>query len=80
MFEINDEAPYIHYLTLFESTIPTNGIALMPKKYCNIRDCEIASWLKLAGDYVEPLHFSVLRTRVRESWITINVPDGIFPG
>jgi len=64
MFEVNNEEPYIHYLTTFESNVPSNGIALLPKKTNNVRECEIASWLKLTGDYVEPIHFSVPRTRM----------------
>jgi len=73
MFEINDEDPFIHYLTLFDSNVPANGIAHLPKKYCNVRECEIASWLKLAGDYVEPLHLNVPRTKMEY------FQDDIFP-
>ena len=64
MFEVNDEAPYLHYLTDHLSAIPANGIAPLPKTSCDARNCEIASWLKLSGDTIEHLHFSVPRTRV----------------
>jgi len=29
-----------------------------------VRECEIANWMKLTVDYVEPIHFSVPRTRM----------------
>jgi len=64
MFEINEEAPYIHYLTEFQSNVPANGIALLPKTMCNVKDCEISTWLRLCGDYAEPLHFTVPRTKM----------------
>jgi len=64
MFEINDEDPCIHYLTSYESNVPANGIALLPKKSCNVKECEIASWLKLTLDFVEPLHLCVPRTKM----------------
>jgi WD40 repeat protein len=64
MFELNDEAPFIHYLTEHSSNVPAIGLTLLAKQTCNIRECEIASWLKLCSDYVEPIHFSVPRTRM----------------
>jgi len=73
MFEINEEAPNIHYLTEFQSNVPANGIALLPKTMCNIKDCEISTWLRLCGDYAEQLHFTVPRTK------TEFFQDDLFP-
>jgi len=64
MFEVNEEAPYVHYLTEYSSNTPAQGMALLPKTSCNVRDCEIASWLKLCSNFVEPLHSIVPRTRM----------------
>lgn len=62
MYEVVDND--IFYLTEFGSSIPTLGLAQLPKWKCNVRDCEIAYFLKLTpGDYVEPLHFTVPRTK-----------------
>jgi len=61
MYEIEESD--IHHLTDYSSTQPTFGLAQMPKWNCDVRNCEIASFLKLCGDYVEPLHFTVPRTR-----------------
>lgn len=67
MFEINEESPYIHYLNDYTSTVPANGLCLLPKTMCNVKECEIATFLKLcgSGDYVEQLYFKVPRTRVK---------------
>jgi len=73
MFEINDESPYIHYLTEHQSNIPAQGVAMMPKTSCNIRECEIVQWFKLCSNYVEPLHFYVPRTRMEY------FQDDLFP-
>jgi len=64
MYEIEDEAPYMHFLTEYGSTTPAQGIAMLPKTSCSVKDCEISRWIKLAGDYAEPLRFSVPRTRM----------------
>jgi len=63
MYELETEEPYIHFLTEYGSTIPAQGVALLPKTTCNVRDVEIARFLKLADNYVEPLYFSVPRTK-----------------
>lgn len=64
MFEINEEAPNIHFLTEYSSSTPANGFAILPKLSCNVRNCEVAKFLKLSSDIVEPLTFSIPRTRV----------------
>ena len=65
MYEINDEAPFVHYLTEYRSNVPAVGTAVLPKTMCNVKDCEIMRFIKLSGDYAEPLYFRVPRTRVR---------------
>jgi len=41
-FEITDEAPYIHYLNLYQSPDPQRGIGYMPKRGVNVNMCEIS--------------------------------------
>jgi len=62
MFEFDETD--IHYLTDYGSNIPTFGLAMIPKRTVNVKECEIDTFLKLCGDYVEPLHFYVPRTRM----------------
>jgi len=41
-FEINDAAPYIHYLNMYQSPDPQRGIGFMPKRGVNVNICEIS--------------------------------------
>lgn len=41
-FEITDEAPFVHYINTYQSTEPQRGIGSMPKRGCEIHNCEIA--------------------------------------
>lgn len=41
-YEITDEAPYVHYLELYQSSAPQRGIGFMPKRGLNVNACEIA--------------------------------------
>ncbi len=65
MFEVNEEAPNVHFLTEHQSSLPANGFVPLPKLSCNVRNCEVAKFLKLSADTIEPLTFSIPRTRVR---------------
>lgn len=40
-YEITDEAPYVHYLSLYQSRDPTRGFGVMCKRGLNINNCEI---------------------------------------
>jgi len=54
-FEITDEAPYIHYLNMYQSSDPQRGIGFMPKRGVNVNMCEISRL-----DYCNCLQFTVL--------------------
>lgn len=41
-YEVTDEAPYVHFLTLFQSNAPQRGIGFMPKRGLNVNNNEIA--------------------------------------
>jgi coronin-1B/1C/6 len=60
-FEITDEAPYIHALNEHRTNISTKGADMLPKRACNAMRCEVARFLKLTGDSVEPISFIVPR-------------------
>lgn len=61
-FEITDEAPYIHYINTYQSSEPQRGIGMMPKRGCDVRQCEIARFYKLhSRGFCEVLTFTVPR-------------------
>lgn len=41
-YEVTDEAPYVHYLSLYQSNSPQRGIGFMPKRGLNVNANEIA--------------------------------------
>jgi len=60
-YEIVDEAPYIHYLTEFKSNTSARGLAMLPKRAMNVAECEMARFLKVTPDKLEPISFNVPR-------------------
>jgi len=64
-YEITDQAPYIHHLTDFTTTVPQVGVVVLPKTACNVREVEIFRVYKLCQDSMEPIGFRVPRQRVR---------------
>lgn len=60
-YELVNEAPYIHYIADYKSSTPQLGMAMRPKTACDIPSCEIASFLKVTNNCVEPIHFTVPR-------------------
>lgn len=63
-YEIQDEDPYIHFLSAFQSTVPQVDVVMLPKKRCDVKKVEVAHFLKLTPNLVEPLVFNVPRTRL----------------
>jgi len=41
-FEVTEEAPYVHFLNCYQSSVPQRGIGWMPKRGLNVNLCEIA--------------------------------------
>nr|XP_034337381.1 coronin-1C-A isoform X6 [Crassostrea gigas] len=61
-YEITDEAPYVHYLSLYQSRDPTRGFGVMCKRGLNINNCEIMRIYKLLNTgTVEVIPFTVPR-------------------
>ncbi|XP_078508477.1 coronin-1A-like [Lissotriton helveticus] len=60
-FEITDEAPYVHYLSMYSSKESQRGMGYMPKRGLEINKCEIARFYKLHERKCEPIAMTVPR-------------------
>lgn len=61
-YEVTDEAPYVHYLALYQTKESQRGIGYMPKKGLNVNSCEIARFYKLLNNGLcEVIPFTVPR-------------------
>lgn len=60
-FEIVEEAPYIHALSEYKSSVPQRGLCLLPKRCVNVSECEIVRVLKVGTKTIEPISFLVPR-------------------
>lgn len=60
-YEIVDEAPYIHFLSEYKSSVPQRGFTMMPKRCMNVSECEIVRLLKVGTKTLEPISFQVPR-------------------
>ncbi|XP_023221866.1 coronin-1C-like isoform X2 [Centruroides sculpturatus] len=61
-FEITDEAPYVHYISTFQSSEPQRGMGVMPKRGCDVHQCEIGRFYKLhSRGFCEVISFTVPR-------------------
>ncbi|XP_015782496.1 coronin-6 [Tetranychus urticae] len=61
-FEITEEPPFVHYISTYQSTEPQRGVGSMPKRGCDILNCEIARFYKLhSKGFVEVISFTVPR-------------------
>ncbi|XP_063791375.1 coronin-1A [Pseudophryne corroboree] len=60
-FEVTDEAPYVHYLSLYSSKDSQRGMGYMPKRGLEVSKCEIARFYKLHERKCEPIAMTVPR-------------------
>ncbi|XP_073492110.1 coronin-1A [Aquarana catesbeiana] len=60
-FEVTDEAPYVHYLSLYSSKESQRGQGYMPKRGLEVSKCEIARFYKLHERKCEPIAMTVPR-------------------
>ncbi|XP_041447608.1 coronin-1B-like [Drosophila obscura] len=49
-FEVTSEPPYVHYVNTYQATEPQRGIAMMPKRGCDITACEVAKFYRLQSN------------------------------
>eukprot|EP01087_Luapelamoeba_hula_P012555 TRINITY_DN3504_c1_g1_i2.p1 TRINITY_DN3504_c1_g1~~TRINITY_DN3504_c1_g1_i2.p1 ORF type:complete len:959 (+),score=181.75 TRINITY_DN3504_c1_g1_i2:34-2910(+) len=62
-FELTSQAPFQHFLTQHQAPTQYLGIAQLPKSSCNVRNVELAQYIKLSGSTVERLAIKVPRTK-----------------
>jgi len=60
-YELDDDKPYIHYVSEYKSSTPQLGVTKRPKTANDIGACEVVSVLKACTNYIEPIHFVVPR-------------------
>ena len=60
-YEMVDGEPYVYPLTEYRTNVSTKGADMLPKRACNSMKCEVARFLKLTNDSVEPIAFIVPR-------------------
>ncbi|KAG5461676.1 MAG: coronin 6, isoform CRA_a, partial [Olpidium bornovanus] len=51
----------LFYLSEYKSTEPQRGMGWLPKRACNVADCEVARLYKVTNTYIEPISFTVPR-------------------
>jgi len=73
MYEVVDEAPFFHSLIDYKSSKPQSGLVFLPKKACNVMDCEINRFLKLTTTEILPISMSIPRQN------KLFFQDDIFP-
>lgn len=60
-FEVTDESPYVHFLSLYSSKEPQRGAGFVSKRGVDVNKCEIARFYKLHERKVEPISMTVPR-------------------
>ncbi|XP_077474731.1 coronin-1A isoform X2 [Stigmatopora argus] len=60
-FEVTEEAPYVHYLSMYSSMDSQKGMGYMPKRGLEVNKCEIARFYKLHEKKCEPIVMTVPR-------------------
>lgn len=60
-YEVTDEAPYVHYLSMFSGKDSQKGMGYMPKRGLEVNKCEIARFYKLHERKCEPIIMTVPR-------------------
>ncbi|XP_045173053.1 coronin-6-like isoform X2 [Mercenaria mercenaria] len=49
-YEVTEEAPFVHYLNLYQTKESQRGIGMMPKRGLNVCSCEITRFYKLLNN------------------------------
>lgn len=48
--QVTPEAPFVHFISTFQSSDPQRGIGMMPKRGCDVNTCEIAKFYRLTNN------------------------------
>ncbi|KAL0483086.1 hypothetical protein AKO1_014975 [Acrasis kona] len=60
-FEVNNESPYVHFLSDYKSTESQRGMCALPKLALDVGNCEVARLFKLENKQVVPISFKIPR-------------------
>jgi coronin-1B/1C/6 len=60
-YEIVNDEPWQFFISEYRSTTPCRGMAMLPKRICDVMKCEVTRMLKLGTNNVEPLPFIIPR-------------------
>mmetsp|Transcript_20148 Transcript_20148/g.33283 ORF Transcript_20148/g.33283 Transcript_20148/m.33283 type:complete len:442 (+) Transcript_20148:885-2210(+) len=60
-YELTDDSPFQYHVGEYRGASPAKGLAMLPKRTCDVSRCEVTKFLKLTKDAVEPLSFIVPR-------------------
>eukprot|EP01135_Chromosphaera_perkinsii_P009382 Nk52_evm58s1737 gene=Nk52_evmTU58s1737 len=61
-YEVVDDKPYIYFLSEYKSSTPQRGFGWMPKRGCDVTQCEVARFYKLySTGLIEPIRMVVPR-------------------
>lgn len=55
-YELTEGEPYAFPVSEYRSTTAARGMAMLPKRACDVMNCEVNRFLKLTSNSVEPLH------------------------
>ncbi|KAJ1555416.1 Coronin-2B, partial [Nowakowskiella sp. JEL0078] len=74
-YEWVDEDTSLYYLSEYKSSDPQRGLGFLPKRACNIAECEVARIFKVHPTFVEPISFKVPRKagKLKKKQIKINL-------
>eukprot|EP00002_Diphylleia_rotans_P006492 TRINITY_DN1584_c0_g1_i2.p1 TRINITY_DN1584_c0_g1~~TRINITY_DN1584_c0_g1_i2.p1 ORF type:complete len:570 (-),score=131.49 TRINITY_DN1584_c0_g1_i2:1437-3146(-) len=65
-YEISQEKPHFYDITVFASNDTQRGMCLLPKRGLDVMSCEVNRVLKLSGNNIIPVSFTVPRKTTRE--------------
>jgi len=74
-YELDNTDKCIHLLNEYVAKTPQNGLALLPKALVDVKACEIARFVKLSGNRIEPIRFEV----PRHASVASRFQEDIFP-
>ena len=60
-FEVTDEAPYVFFLSMYQSTTGQRSVCFLPKRELDVMKCEVMRFFKLQNNMVEPIAMTVPR-------------------
>merc|ERR1712232_1077482 len=56
-FELVDDKSWFFHVSEFRDNSPCRGMAMLPKRACDVMKCEVAKMLKLGSNEITPLNF-----------------------